>query len=54
MDVLSIIGIVLAFAAILGGNMVEGGTFSSLFNSTSGTHRYWRYLGRRNSPYLRG
>ena len=32
MDVLSIVGIVLAFAAILGGNMFEGGSLSSLFN----------------------
>ncbi|SOB74838.1 chemotaxis protein MotA [Marinobacter sp. LV10R510-11A] len=32
MDVLSILGVVLAFAAILGGNLLEGGAISSLFN----------------------
>ncbi len=32
MDILSLLGIVLAFAAILGGNMLEGGALSSLFN----------------------
>ncbi len=33
MDVLSIIGVILAFAAILGGNFIEGGTLSALFNA---------------------
>ncbi|WP_417500805.1 flagellar motor protein [Marinobacter sp.] len=32
MDVLSLLGVVLAFAAILGGNLLEGGVLSSLFN----------------------
>lgn len=32
MDVLSIIGITLAFAALLGGNFLEGGQFSALLN----------------------
>lgn len=32
MDVLSIIGIILAFAAVLGGNFIEGGHVASLFN----------------------
>ncbi len=32
MDVLSIIGIILAFAAVLGGNFIEGGHVSALFN----------------------
>ncbi|MBK1850154.1 flagellar motor protein [Marinobacter sp. 1-4A] len=32
MDVLSLLGVVLAFAAILGGNLLEGGALSSLFN----------------------
>ncbi|EGG99304.1 Flagellar motor rotation protein MotA [gamma proteobacterium IMCC2047] len=32
MDVLSVIGIILAFAAVLGGNFIEGGHFSALFN----------------------
>lgn len=32
MDVLSLLGIALAFAAILGGNMLEGGALGSLFN----------------------
>ena len=32
MDLLSLLGIVLAFAAILGGNMLEGGALGSLFN----------------------
>ncbi|MBB5321251.1 flagellar motor protein [Marinobacter oulmenensis] len=32
MDILSLLGIVLAFAAILGGNMLEGGALGSLFN----------------------
>ena len=36
MDVLSIIGIILAFAAILGGNFIEGGDFGSLFNLPAG------------------
>jgi chemotaxis protein MotA len=33
MDVLSLIGILLAFVAILGGNLLEGGTVSSLLNA---------------------
>lgn len=33
MDLLSLLGIVLAFAALLGGNLLEGGTLSSLFNA---------------------
>lgn len=32
MDFLSLIGIILAFAAILGGNLLEGGTLQTLFN----------------------
>ncbi|WP_148862355.1 flagellar motor protein [Marinobacter fonticola] len=36
MDVLSLLGIILAFAAILGGNMLEGGTLGSLFNGPAG------------------
>jgi chemotaxis protein MotA len=32
MDILSLLGIILAFAALLGGNMLEGGTLASLFN----------------------
>ena len=36
MDVLSIIGIILAFAAVLGGNFIEGGHFSTLFNLPAG------------------
>ncbi|MCK0163854.1 flagellar motor protein [Marinobacter sp. S6332] len=32
MDILSLLGVVLAFAAILGGNLLEGGALSSLFN----------------------
>lgn len=32
MDVLSLLGIILAFAALLGGNLLEGGTLASLFN----------------------
>lgn len=32
MDVLSIVGVILAFAAILGGNFLEGGTIHALFN----------------------
>lgn len=32
MDILSLLGIVLAFAAILGGNLLEGGTLAMLFN----------------------
>lgn len=33
MDVLTLIGVVLAFAAILGGNLLEGGTLAMLFNA---------------------
>ena len=32
MDVLSIIGIVLAFTAVVGGNLLEGGELSALAN----------------------
>ncbi len=32
MDILSIIGVIIAFAALLGGNLIEGGTFYSLLN----------------------
>ncbi|WP_144822237.1 flagellar motor protein [Marinobacter piscensis] len=32
MDVLSLLGIILAFAAIVGGNLLEGGALGSLFN----------------------
>ncbi|WP_303289178.1 flagellar motor protein [Marinobacter sp. SS5-14b] len=32
MDILSLLGIILAFVAILGGNLLEGGAISSLFN----------------------
>src|SRR5690606_42067578 len=33
MEVLSLIGILLAFVAILGGNILEGGTIGSLLNA---------------------
>jgi len=33
LDVLSILGVVLAFGAVLGGNFLEGGSLSSLFNA---------------------
>ncbi|MBR9870557.1 chemotaxis protein PomA [Marinobacter sp. JH2] len=33
MDILSLLGIILAFVAILGGNLLEGGAVSSLFNT---------------------
>lgn len=36
MDILSIIGIILAFAAVLGGNFIEGGHISALFNLPAG------------------
>lgn len=36
MDILSLIGIILAFAALLGGNLLEGGTMASLFNAPAG------------------
>jgi chemotaxis protein MotA len=36
MDVLSLLGIVLAFVAILGGNLLEGGALGSLFNGPAG------------------
>ncbi len=36
MDVLSLLGIILAFAALLGGNLLEGGTLASLFNAPAG------------------
>jgi len=36
MDLLSLIGVILAFAAILGGNMLEGGTLASLINLPAG------------------
>lgn len=32
MDILSLLGVVLAFAAVLGGNFLEGGSFESLLN----------------------
>ena len=32
MDVLSLIGILLAFTAIMGGNLLEGGSFAALAN----------------------
>ncbi|MDX1756663.1 MAG: flagellar motor protein [Marinobacter sp.] len=32
MDILSLLGVILAFVAILGGNLLEGGALSSLFN----------------------
>jgi chemotaxis protein MotA len=32
MDILSLLGIILAFVAILGGNLLEGGALGSLFN----------------------
>ena len=32
MDILSLLGVILAFAAILGGNLLEGGAVGSLFN----------------------
>lgn len=36
MDILSLLGIILAFAAILGGNVLEGGALGSLFNGPAG------------------
>ena len=33
MDVLSLLGVILAFVAILGGNLLEGGALASLFNA---------------------
>jgi chemotaxis protein MotA len=36
MDILSLLGIILAFVAILGGNLLEGGAISSLFNAPAG------------------
>jgi len=36
MDILSLLGITLAFVAILGGNVLEGGALSSLFNAPAG------------------
>ncbi|PAV27352.1 chemotaxis protein MotA [Tamilnaduibacter salinus] len=36
MDLLSLLGIILAFAAILGGNVLEGGALGSLFNAPAG------------------
>ncbi|MDR9424271.1 MAG: flagellar motor protein [Pseudomonadota bacterium] len=36
MDILSLLGITLAFVAILGGNLLEGGALSSLFNGPAG------------------
>ena len=32
MDLLSLLGVILAFAALLGGTMLEGGTLASLIN----------------------
>ncbi|WP_369821120.1 motility-associated protein, partial [Oleiphilus sp. HI0067] len=32
MDYLSVVGLLLAFVAIFGGNAIEGGTFDSLIN----------------------
>ncbi|GGC75246.1 flagellar motor protein [Marinobacter halophilus] len=36
MDILSLLGIILAFVAILGGNLLEGGAMGSLFNAPAG------------------
>ena len=36
MDVLSIVGVVLAFVAVLGGNFIEGGSIGALFNAPAG------------------
>lgn len=36
MDILSLLGIILAFVAILGGNLLEGGAVGSLFNAPAG------------------
>lgn len=36
MDVLSIIGVILAFAAVLGGNFIEGGSIMALLNAPAG------------------
>ncbi|MFO8140663.1 MAG: flagellar motor protein [Marinobacter sp.] len=36
MDILSLLGIILAFVAILGGNLLEGGAMGSLFNGPAG------------------
>ncbi len=33
MDILSLLGVILAFVAILGGNLLEGGALASLFNA---------------------
>ena len=35
MDILSIVGIILAFTAIIGGNLLDGGQFSQLFQLTA-------------------
>lgn len=35
MDILSVVGVILAFVAILGGNMLEGGNLSSLLQLTA-------------------
>ena len=32
MDILSILGVIIGFAALLGGNFLEGGTWGSLIN----------------------
>lgn len=36
MDILSLLGIILAFAAILGGNLLEGGALGTLLNAPAG------------------
>lgn len=36
MDVLSIVGVILAFVAVLGGNFIEGGSIGALFNLPAG------------------
>jgi chemotaxis protein MotA len=35
MDVLSIIGVIVAFAAIIGGNFLEGGGIGTLLNGSA-------------------
>jgi len=63
-DVLSIIGIILAFAAVLGGNFIEGGDFGALFNLPAGLiviggtlgaailHTSWRSVARATKIIL--
>ena len=45
MDSISLIGITLALAAILVGQVLEGGHVGSLIQPTAFPHRHWRHLG---------